>query len=530
MLKLLLLTTVVFGCKTRQEPVSDVAGTVPLSKTPPQIMYHYGPYDILVKNAADDGFTATEWDKIGANHARFRRGLYVSQHPAYNERYVFARLKEYENSSPWLMVVEVKPECTEKGAYFGPYLDSASDTKFVKFLDAQGKKSRFFSDCMETGKDRFPNAFKPLNPALSDETFCSTTLHEYFSASGIRIAWDAFWPDEGYWYILDRTCIKDMRADPEQLLRVAADVPEYWDRAPYQNNFARSSIDKFKMASASFYILLRALHTAQGWDQNLLEAIERNAETSDITEWDVKGAVQKTIAAAINCRRVNKVANFKAQTAFFLEKAPTILADIDIMEHISRFLTYGLRPEKLQCDINVTVPQPAQPAVASNPAVGQPPPASGNQPPPASGNTGGTSQACANGYQARDTFSNVMVGCQATVKYEDRAAVCGPGWRVCGLADWFKSKFNNTMHYWVDDYLYTYGTQGACAVSNNRSNNNYKDCKTINADFGPMHVCASQRADLAGNTCFVWNCGYERTNDNHMLGGCSKTAGVLCCL
>lgn len=125
---------------------------------------------------------------------------------------------------------------------------------------------------------------------------------------------------------------------------------------------------------------------------------------------------------------------------------------------------------------------------------------------------------------AADRFSRHMVGCKGKVRFEERQALCAPGWRVCSAKEWIRLSHGEapTYNYWTNDNLGYKGEEDSCRVSTDLDN--YNGCGA-----NPMRVC-SGKSDALGNECNWSACGLENTS-NQYFGGCygNTTAGTLCC-
>lgn len=149
---------------------------------------------------------------------------------------------------------------------------------------------------------------------------------------------------------------------------------------------------------------------------------------------------------------------------------------------------------------------------------------------------GGTTSACASG-TINQTFSSSsftgMWGCKGTSYWSSAGSLCATGYHLCSSAE-FKTRVGFTTpnhHYWVSDYLYGSGVEGACRASTSSSYGNF--CPST----APMRVCASTKTDSSGNYCTWVACGLESTTSGLVWGGCNDgvtvgsglKAGAACC-
>jgi hypothetical protein len=128
---------------------------------------------------------------------------------------------------------------------------------------------------------------------------------------------------------------------------------------------------------------------------------------------------------------------------------------------------------------------------------------------------------CADG-SIEQTFAGGMVGCAGNETYANRAALCGPGYRVATAAEWvaLRNSLAPTHNYWTTDPLKYNGTgSSSCFVSTSVGN----DCGAT-----PMRVCAGN--DPEGNVCNWTHCGIDANAPDQFFGGCvgNTSAGAVC--
>jgi hypothetical protein len=128
-------------------------------------------------------------------------------------------------------------------------------------------------------------------------------------------------------------------------------------------------------------------------------------------------------------------------------------------------------------------------------------------------------------------FTNWMVGCAGSVPWASRTTLCGKGFRVCSGQEWVDNRATcgPSHNYWTSQNLKYDSANGGpflggtCTVG----------AAMLNACTAPqnMNVCRSTQPDPEGNSC-NWNgvCGWNGAHTpNQFFGGCSATAGSLCC-
>ncbi|MCX6117865.1 MAG: hypothetical protein NT027_10000 [Proteobacteria bacterium] len=116
-LSTIMLISFFCSCKTKTTGQSALRfGDVPIELDPPKFLYHFGMFDYLEPYKDYVGPPSAEvWTKIpstGSDYTVERRGLYGSQHPAYNERYAAEYLGKAGRQGPWLVVIELEDRCS----------------------------------------------------------------------------------------------------------------------------------------------------------------------------------------------------------------------------------------------------------------------------------------------------------------------------------------------------------------------------------------------------------------------------------
>ncbi|MCX6117588.1 MAG: hypothetical protein NT027_08610 [Proteobacteria bacterium] len=264
-------TLTISSCKSRvsNQSKSEVKGFEIESDMPLPVMYHIGEKSILLKNHGRSTFTDDEWTNITKAHAHYRKGLYVGQHPAYSERYASKYMSQENKGVPWLMTVKVKPECLAPNR-IAPYLtDLHKDRQFINWYKEIAKEKHesfrdsflkpnfandhlaiFTSKCIKNRSTK--NVYSPSNDKkeLEDlwkpfdtekvESACANTFNAYINQpdlndtkSTISIVRDTYWPNRGFWYIRDQSCIEQMDSDAESTIKIFADSSDLWDEQPF---------------------------------------------------------------------------------------------------------------------------------------------------------------------------------------------------------------------------------------------------------------------------------------------------------
>lgn len=291
----LLIVYGAFGCKTR-DTGSGLKGAVPLSLSPPKVLYHFGVYQHLRPYGKVPGDAlAAKWNQIPSISnppgGAYRKGFYLSQHPGYNEKYAVESLSSPAAGSPWLMTVTLRDEC----------IDDGPTQRWFDFLNSEE-----FSDC-DFG-----------NGKTSPE--CLTRADDYLFSHNTGLVRDSWWPTKGFWYARDPKCLKVVDSTPESVLEAAASVPEFWSVAPYTTDERRDvgMGTSYRPGEVSFAVLTRALLDVAKPNKDLLKNIALSAKKSDIP--GLKGPLATLTDYAYSCAVSNRGAEFKRELKVFTDK------------------------------------------------------------------------------------------------------------------------------------------------------------------------------------------------------------------
>jgi hypothetical protein len=285
------LGSFVSACKSRQD-TAEVLGSVKRSDDrPPAVLYHFGEFGHLEGYGKRTGtFNSTEWSQIGSvgeAQRPYRRGLYVSQHPAYNERYALDKLKAEQSRAPWMLAVQLKAECHNEGRFEGNIQKAlyGESTRFSGFLNRSAEQDLNSVDKFKAlcPADFFVSQQKEQSYLASPQwrprfERCVAVVEKYFTEENIGVVYDAWWVNQGFWYIRDPNCIERLDGSAEGNLTAFADIPDLWQQRPYTDNTPRQALpsDQWGSGEAMLNMLLRAYTLVPGADNNLLARIESN--------------------------------------------------------------------------------------------------------------------------------------------------------------------------------------------------------------------------------------------------------------
>ncbi len=283
----------------------------------PEWVYHYGPRH-LVKDKTLEEYQ-TKWATLADNsQINIRRGLYVNQHPAYNEGYALADIVKEEKDSPWLVALQIKAECRTSASVvkerpeemmqnpvFREWISAPYDDGTGYVMDFE-----FTKNCVQE------DSFKPyrVEPGVLSSQ-CANTLANFYkkpqahlgpeaqSVTGqIEAVRDSILAKEGYWILRSPRCIQRVRSSISDVFAMAGEVEDFWAKAPFTDNYERhvsSTEMKFTTGDAQLYILLRAISETDGIDKNQMNMIRNNSKGSDIP--GIAVTVGKIVAKASKC-------------------------------------------------------------------------------------------------------------------------------------------------------------------------------------------------------------------------------------
>lgn len=239
-------------------------------------MFHFGErrflegiyHDRTEGEAGKGAITDAEWQKIpsnGTTYAPNRRGLYVGQHPIYNERYAADTLFQNGESTSGLMAVRIRKSCFAPEHMSGNIFDAQSPisfehARFKAFVDADatwrqsGGFAGFFTTCT--------NAYLGQNPQQGyQENTCNQAVKKYYDTNGIQMVYDHEWLESGFWLVRSPACVTRIVSTPEGILQVLAKTYDLWDPAPFASGkvAAPSQTTPLVPTTATFAIAVQAL-------------------------------------------------------------------------------------------------------------------------------------------------------------------------------------------------------------------------------------------------------------------------------
>lgn len=339
------------GCKPRADQTSsDVLGSVPLKKdAPPAVSYHFGQYRYLRDYGDRNGPLADQqWLSIPSNkkYSGFRRGFYLSQHPAYNERYALEYLTETRDLAPWVAEIHLKSDCitvsSGKRRFMMDLRKIYADQDFTEWVNRLGQGwslDVFRQSC-------------PIEAFLNQdtETTCHKVLNAFYREREVGVIYDHFWQGSGFWLVRDNQCIERVLASPKSVLDMFARERDLWREKPYDTDLPRDTQGKGAPTHALFHVLVRAIHETQP-DEHILAEIERKAQESDYPV--TTDAVRQLARVARHCAKQGQYEGLRAQTEFFLGKAEAHgylnndpkkanSESISYDTHMKRFVSFGL--------------------------------------------------------------------------------------------------------------------------------------------------------------------------------------------
>ncbi|MBI2833756.1 MAG: hypothetical protein HYX76_04950 [Acidobacteria bacterium] len=219
---------------------------------PPSAIYHFGQREHLVQDAKADTVPEEVWatfivgDSSNFKLPPFRRGLYGTTHPAFAD-----------NFGQWFMAVHLKQECRTPEAvvipsdlYADPRVktwfeghprlpiagfDAFTQQCFRKSLPLESQETRLYLQVENVA----PGVGYPGTGVERTETPCERVLQQLYADIRPRVILDEQWMEQKLigvnlanhlsWYIRDRDCIESIEGEETDVVRMFADVPDFWD-------------------------------------------------------------------------------------------------------------------------------------------------------------------------------------------------------------------------------------------------------------------------------------------------------------
>lgn len=335
------------GCKPRQDG-TELKGTtdtirpetIAKDKDLPDDgiwMFHYGErrfledlYKDRIEKDGQGAISTDEWKKIpstGTTYPPNRRGLYVSQHPIYNERYAADQLFNAENATSGMMVVRVKKSCFAPERMSGNIFDAQASISFENqrlkaFLDGdtywrrQGGFDGFFKSCT--------NAYLGQTVAQGyQENTCNQAVARYYDQSKIQLVYDHEWLESGFWLVRDPACISRLVTTPASLIEVLGKTYDLWDPAPFASGkpAEASKTTPLTATTATFATLLQAMARA-GSNEISDEALFRLSSMAQSGKTRYSAQYRAILAKAFECHVDGNWGNFQQLAETFAAGLP----------------------------------------------------------------------------------------------------------------------------------------------------------------------------------------------------------------
>ncbi len=302
-------------------------------------MFHFGERRFLEgiyheRTESEDGkgaITDAEWQSIpsnGTTYAPNRRGLYVGQHPVYNERYAADTLFQTGEATSGLMAVRIRKSCFAPKHMSGNIFDAQSPisfehARFKAFIDAEatwrqnGGFAGFFTTCT--------NAFLGQTPHQGyQENTCNQAVKKYYDTSGIKMVYDHEWPESGFWLVRSPTCVTRIVSTPEGILQVLGRTYDLWDPTPFASGKVAipSQTTPLVPTAATFAIAVQALARSSQFEVSE-ETLYRLAAMARATNNNsYSSQYDRVLQKAYDCRRDGNWGEFVPAAEAFVAGLP----------------------------------------------------------------------------------------------------------------------------------------------------------------------------------------------------------------
>ncbi len=300
----------------------------------PAKLYHYGAYEVLMKNIAAKTVPSQDWDRyIMGDKARYgqkgyRRGLYGSSHPSYAS--YFSDIAVGSGKQQWLMEVELTEVCQSQKPFS---LDALyNDPRVIDFISRDlnrtyGSPEEFRDKCYPY----YPE-FKTRAPRLefisgtAAENTCEKFVNTLFEELKPKVVLDDAWP--GSWYIRDRACIQSIRGTPQDLLPILSH-PGFWSKTTLDGEIRESSINE---NASLFNIFAKMLASEIVLDEKASARLQAAVASSDIRNprgWNrdqtsdphwMARVTLRLLQTRQECVRAQKEASFRENLSVLLEE------------------------------------------------------------------------------------------------------------------------------------------------------------------------------------------------------------------
>lgn len=251
-----------------------------------QRLFHAGNRSYLEDDIRQQTIPQDVWDKVIFGTSDFdlpeyRKGLYGAE--TLSGTSLYATYKILAGVEPWVMVINVKPECLTHENLFEAYYQVApagtgNNLLFTQWYRKNEESLKPLEATCTTMNDSWKywtegvlyslNAASPEDQLLSKT--CAPVLNQFLNDSKIKVVGDNANPDS--WYIRDRSCIESIKGSPNDLFTLLLENklgPEYLE----QNIFGNTA-EPGTYTAGSLYIIMRVLAETTLLDKAHLEGID----------------------------------------------------------------------------------------------------------------------------------------------------------------------------------------------------------------------------------------------------------------
>lgn len=213
---------------------SDVAAAIHAgTKTPRNILYHYGKKDILMTDVAAKNIPKSDWDDFIMDDVtrfklkRFRRGFYGTEFAEDADRFGDATYN-------WLVKITLKAECLDSSRVISlVYLDKSQ--AFQKWYQSKTRtlnfdqwKTKCFDSDHSPKYEAFVNYKNPKENADFAENECESIVADYYEEKKFAFIHDHAGDLVRSWAIRDRDCIANIEGTNQFWAKEFATKDELW--------------------------------------------------------------------------------------------------------------------------------------------------------------------------------------------------------------------------------------------------------------------------------------------------------------
>ncbi len=252
----------------------------------PDVLYHYGQYDVLMKNVEARTVPQEDWDRfIMGDRTRYqqkwyRRGLYGSSHPGYAAWFMDIRKPGQE---PWFMAIRMTESCRKTPSYNMAKL--FADPRVINYFETRKPneyksiddyRDQCFDSITESGVQYWHMKVETM-AGREAWTDCEKFVNRLFDGLHAQVIEDMSWDES--WYIRDRDCIESIQGTPVEVIEMISSIPGYGSEVLPNGNKRTPTMNA---NSSQPLIILKALIEAAVLEPKQLARFDRALAEFDL--------------------------------------------------------------------------------------------------------------------------------------------------------------------------------------------------------------------------------------------------------